>query len=196
MDRIILGKAPANNNLYYGRSANVGLFISKESKNVMSCPSSDLLFDTTVGFIQILETGKTTVGVASGIGIGQEGTTNVYTTVTEPHSDASPVLVSWNSIVTSANAHPSLGGTLYGGTVNDDIEVTSSFSSIGTQFIDDINSWRTDEEANKINPRIGLVCETFANTTYTPSTIDLVFRNGSTVNEQLVFYTLYREKGT
>ena len=196
MDRIILGKSPTNNSIYFGRSGNTGLFISKATKNVMSCSDSDLLFDSTAGFIQILETGKATVGVASGIGIGQEGVANIYTTVVDPHTEASPVLVSWNVIVTGANAHPSLGGTLYGGTVGDYIEATSSFSSIGTQFIDDINSWKTDQESNKNNPRIGLACESFANTTYTPTTIDLVFRNGSTVNEQLVFYTLYREKGT
>ena len=47
MDRVILGKAPANTQPYYHRDNEYGLFISKPGANVYNCADGDLIFDST-----------------------------------------------------------------------------------------------------------------------------------------------------
>jgi hypothetical protein len=47
MDRVILGKAPANTYPYYHRDNEYGLFISKPGANVYNCADGDLIFDST-----------------------------------------------------------------------------------------------------------------------------------------------------
>ena len=47
MDRILLGKAPANTQPYYHRDNKFGLFISKPGSNVYNCSDGDLMFDST-----------------------------------------------------------------------------------------------------------------------------------------------------
>lgn len=219
MDRIILGKAPPNEtgSIYYHRAGNTGFFVSKPSQNVMSAADGNLLIDTNDGFFQILKSGEARIPVASGTGIGQEGTLAIQTTVNSPHNDEAPVMIGWNIIVESANANPALGGTLYGGREGDSIVAISNFSSIGTQFIEDVNQWELSgytltagnspelnsavtkrqeielnlSKQNRVIPQIGLVC--VANTLN--KQIILEFKNGSTVNTQLVYWKLYRERG-
>lgn len=188
MDRIILGASET--------TAATGLFISKPGQNVLSCSPSELLFDSTSsGFFQIFATGEVVVPASQGILFGEEGIVNVYTTAVSPHYTDDAVFVSWSPVIETANANPALGGRVHGGSEDDEIRATSSFSSIGTRFIDDINSWRDDTESNQLNPSIGLVCETYINTTSSPNMVDLVFRNGASVNDQHIFYTVFRETG-
>ena len=145
---------------------------------------------------QALRSGRAIVPAATSDGFGNEGVLNVYTGEECPHSDNTSVMVTWNIIVTSSNAHPNLGGTLYGGSSTGAIEAISNFSAIGTQFIDDVNNWDIDINAqNRVIPQIGLTCSSTTNTNYTNPSIDLEFRNGSTKNSQLVFWTLFRERG-
>ena len=47
MDRVLLGKAEANDSPYYTRSDEFGLFVSKPGANVLNCSDGDLIFDST-----------------------------------------------------------------------------------------------------------------------------------------------------
>ena len=173
-----------------------GVFVSKPGSSGTTSDPGHLLFSTDAGMFQALRSGRAIVPAATSDGFGNEGVLNVYTGEECPHSDNTSVMVTWNIIVTSSNAHPNLGGTLYGGSSTGAIEAISNFSAIGTQFIDDVNNWDIDINAqNRVIPQIGLTCSSTTNTNYTKPSIDLEFRIGSTKNSQLVFWTLFRERG-
>ena len=77
MDRILLGKAPANDAPYYHRDNKFGLFISKPGSNVYSCSDGDLIFDSTAAsLMQTITSGIAVVPKAVyDVGIfGEEGT--------------------------------------------------------------------------------------------------------------------------
>jgi hypothetical protein len=189
-NRVLLG------NNYIGDES--GLYVSKPGYDVVSEETGHLLLNSDDGFFQPLKSGRAVVPPASGITLGSEGVANVYTGVISPHYDNTPLMVSWHVIVESANVHPIYSGSVFGGpfSYNGPIEAVSNFSAIATQFMDDVNQWNPDVEAqNRVIPQIGLSCSSYANTQTSPASIDIQFRNGSTVNTQLVFWTIYRERG-
>jgi len=177
---------------------NTGLYISASGSSVVSDSPGDFIFSSDDGFFQPLKSGRVAIPPASEDSIGKEGVANVYTGIVSPHYDDTPLMVSWNIVVESANIHPLYNGALFGGIFpyTGPVEVISNLSSIGTQFIDDVNQWQSEiESQNRVIPQVGLSCISIANTTTDPNSIDLQFRNGSTLNTQLVFWTVYRERG-
>ena len=175
-----------------------GLYISKKGSDVTSSEKGYHMLNSDDGFFQPLKSGRVLIPTASGPNIGNEGSIDVYTGIVSPHFDDIPLMVSWNIIVESANIHPFYNGSLFGGLFSYDgpVEAITNFSSIYTQFVDDVNQWDENIDGqNRVIPHVGLMCSSYANTQTSPVSIDLNFKNGSTKNEQLVFWTVYRERG-
>ena len=79
MDRVLLGKAPANDSPYYHRDNGFGLFVSKPGANVYNCSDGDLIFDSNkAGLLQPLARGAASIPKAEynkGL-YGEEGVIN------------------------------------------------------------------------------------------------------------------------
>jgi len=77
MDRVLIGKAEANNSPYYHRSNKFGVYVSKPGANVLNCSDGDLIFDSNLptGLFETIGQGFVRVPKAKyNLGIfGEEG---------------------------------------------------------------------------------------------------------------------------
>lgn len=175
---------------YFYRSGKTGLFISKPGANVMSCSDGDLIFDSSAdAYMQTLQTGFVNVPPAPDRNTPK--TVAVHTGVRTPGNTGTAV-VHWNVMLPSSNVHDKFFSSSYG-TASSECQVVTNNPFVNLDYINLEGPLKTG-----LVPGFGLSARTSANTDNHPgsaNTIDIYFTNGSPNKNQLLAWTLFKERG-
>ena len=168
MDRILIGRAEANDEPSYIRSGRTGIFISKPGANVSSCPDGHLTFDSTsAGLLQMISEGDAIIPASTD---GETAGSLTITTGELGSRGDRPVQVWWtNKSKGFANSITNL-----------------SFIEVGKN-----NSITTENYLKNISGYL-LNCTTFIDS---DGMVAIKFDNASQQDNQYIHYNVFRQGG-